>query len=138
MNSSLIAKVALVFLLAYSLGSTLQASVKCSATLIDGFDGSETKIELTLFSGDELIATGYEKSEITGSRVRSSEVYAVISAGQFGALILEIPNIRADRGAGGYVVDANTFQQIVTRGRIHTKSFNVENTFSLDSLVMIP
>jgi hypothetical protein len=138
MKISLFAKVVLVFLLASCLDSTLQASVKCSATLIDGFDGSETKIELTLFSGDELMAMGYEKSKITGSRVRSSEVYAVISAGQFGALILEIPNIRADRGAGGYIADANTFQQIVTRGRIHTKSFNTENTFSLDSLAIIP
>lgn len=138
MKNSFFAKVFWGFLLAFCLDSTIQASVKCSARLIDGFDGSETKIELTLVSGDELKALGYEKSEITGSRVRSSEVYAVISAGQFGVLILEIPNIRADRGAGGYVADANTFQQIVTRGRIHTKSFNTENTFSLDSLAVIP
>jgi hypothetical protein len=138
MKISILAKVVLVFLLASCLDFNLQASVKCSATLIDGFDGSESKIELTLVSGDELKAMGYEKSEITGSRVRSSEVYAVISAGQFGSLILEIPNIRADRGAGGYFADANTFQQIVTRGRIHAKSFNTENAFSLDSLVIIP
>jgi hypothetical protein len=138
MKSKLFAKAILVFLSAPFLDFTLQASVKCSATLIDGFDGSETKIELTLFSGDELKAQGYEKSEITGSKVRSSEVYAVISAGQFGVLILEIPSVRAERGAGGYVADAATFQQIVTRNLIHTKSFNTENTFSLDSLAIIP
>lgn len=117
----------------------LQLRVQSNARLTYANSGNSNEVELTLASGEELMAIGYEKSA-AGSRVRKSEVYAIISFGQGGHLILEIPNIRADRSltTGGYVSDARTFRQIETRGNIHTKSFNSAYEYSLEFYKIVP
>ena len=125
----------LILLLTFALvllSPNVDAGINCTATLIDNTTGTPQKIEFTLVAGEELIALGFEKSQITGARVRDSEVYAVISFGQAGSLILEFPNIRADRGARGYIADERTFNQLVTRGKIRTKAFNSEFEYSLE------
>jgi hypothetical protein len=108
------------------------AAIKCTAKLTYVNTSNSHEVELTLASGEELIAIGYEKSRTHGGRIRRSEVYAIIFFGEDKWLILEIPNIRADRSPEGYVADRRTFGEIETRGKVHTKSFNSEYDYTLD------
>ncbi len=113
--------------------SLAQAAIKCTAVLTYANTGNQNQVVVILASGEELMEIGYEKSSTTGSRVRRSEVYAIIDFANAGHLILEIPNIRAERAlSGDYIANEKTFKEIETRNKIHTKSFNSEYDYTLD------